>query len=171
MEISIKKYTDEDLMRRACEMTMHGKKSNMTLEKIYKCEHSPMRTQMFWVEMLDIPTFASTHFRTHSQGITHFVKSNREDLPGHTGDAGRWQPVNHGMWLNAQSLVNLARRRLCYKAHHEVRKIMEEIVNNMYLLDPALAEHMVPECEYRNGCHELRPCGHFESLKINYTNP
>lgn len=170
MEISIKKYTDEALMRRACEMTMHGASSNMTLEKIYECEHSPMRTQMFWVEMLGIPTFASVHFRTHKIGVEHFVTSNREDRGGEE-KVGRWTPVNHGMFVNAQALINMARRRLCSKAHYEVQNIMGEILNNMYLLDPDLAERMVPECEYRNGCHELRPCGYFESLKKNSTNP
>lgn len=170
MEISIKKYTDEALMRRACEMTMHGASSNMTLEKIYECEHSPMRTQMFWVEMLDIPTFASVHFVRHKIGVEHFVTSNREDRGGKE-ETDRWTPVNHGMLINAQALINMARKRLCYKAHHEVRKIMEEIVNSMYMIDADLADRMVPDCEYRNGCHELRPCGYFESLKKNSTNP
>jgi hypothetical protein len=169
MEISIKKYTDEALMRRACEMTMHGETSNMTLEKIYKCEHSPIRTQMFWIEMLGIPSFASTHFVRHKIGVEHFVSTNREDRGGN-GEANRWTPVNHGMLINAQALINMARKRLCYKAHHEVRKIMEEIFKSMCLLDVDLANHMVPECEYRNGCHELRPCGYFESLKKNSTN-
>lgn len=169
MEISIKKYTDEALMRRACEMTMHGASSNMTLEKIYECEHSPMRTQMFWVEMLGIPTFASVHFTRHKIGVEHFVTSNREDRGGNE-ETDRWTLVNHGMWVNAQALINMSRKRLCYKAHHEVRKVMEEIVNNMYMIDADLADKMVPECEYRNGCHELRPCGYFESLKKNSTN-
>ena len=170
MEISIKKYTDEALMRRACEMTMHGTSSNMTLEKIYECEHSPIRTQMFWVEMLGIPTFASVHFTRHKIGVEHFVTSNREDRGGNE-ETDRWTPVNHGMFINAQALVNMARKRLCSKAHHEVRRIMEEIFKSMCLLDIDLANHMVPECEYRNGCHELRPCGYFESLKKNSTNP
>ena len=170
MEISIKKYTDEALMRRACEMTMHGSSSNMTLEKIYECEHSPMRTQMFWVEMLGIPTFASVHFTRHKIGVEHFVTSNREDRGGNE-ETDRWTLVNHGMFINAQALINMARKRLCSKAHPEVQEIMGEILNNMYMLDSDLAEHMVPECEYRNGCHELRPCGYFESLKKNSTNP
>lgn len=136
----------------------------MTLEKIYGCEHSPLRTQIFWVEMLGIPTFASTHFVRHKFGVEHFVSTNREDRGGDE-EANRWTLVNHGMHINAQALINMARKRLCYKAHHEVRKIMEEIVNNMYMIDADLADRMVPECEYRNGCHELRPCGYFESLK------
>ena len=82
MEISIRKLTDEKLMQRACEMTMHGETSNMTLEKIYKCEHSPIRTQMFWIEVLGIPSFASVHFVRHKIGVEHFVSTNREDRGG-----------------------------------------------------------------------------------------
>lgn len=163
MEITIKKLTDDNLMRRACEMTMHGKKSNMTLEKMYKCEHSPMRTQMFWIEMLGIPTFASVHFVRHKIGVEHFVTTNRDDRGGES-KVDRLTPVNHGMLINAQALVNLARKRLCSEAHKEVQYIMGKIVEYMYLLDADLAERMVPDCEYRNGCYSLRGCGYFEAL-------
>ena len=165
MEVIVEKYTDEELMRRACSMTINGAESKMTLKKIYECEHSPMRTQMFWVEMRGIPTFVSTHFRTHNTGITHFVKSNREDRSGFTGDQGRWQPVNHAMWLNAQNIINLARKRLCRKSHEETVKVMQEIVAAVCKVDPDLGNILRPECLYRNGCHELSSCGYFAKMK------
>lgn len=164
MKIIVKKLTDEALMRRACEMTMHGTESKMTLDKIYQCEHSPMRTQMFWIEMLDIPSFVSVHFRTHSVGTTHFVTSNREDRGG-AEDVNRWTPVNHGMLINAQALVNLARKRLCFKAHEETRWIMECVKAAISQEDPALSQKLVTECEYRRGCPELKSCGYYETVK------
>jgi len=111
------------------------------------------------VEMLDIPTFVSVHFRTHSLGITHFVKSNREDRASCSGDIGRMQPVNHGMILNAQSLINLSRKRLCFKSHELTKGVMEEIRHEVMVVDSALAEYMVPECVYRGRCLEKKPCG------------
>ena len=167
MEIIVKKLTDEALMRRACEMTMHGVESKMTLDKIYQCEHSPMRTQMFWIEMLDIPSFVSVHFRTHSVGITHFVTSNREDRGGGE-NVDRWTPVNHGMFLNAQSLVNLARKRLCTKAHVATREVMNGICNELLLEDPDLSAYMLPECIYRGGCFEPKSCGWFDSIGFEH---
>ena len=161
MEIIVKKLTDEALMRRACEMTMRGVESKMTLDKIYQCEHSPMRTQMFWIEMLGIPSFVSVHFRTHSVGITHFVTSNREDRGGGE-NVDRWTPVNHGMLLNAQSLVNLARKRLCTKAHAETRKVMIKIRKQVLFEDPDLFSYLLPECVYRGGCFEPKSCGWYE---------
>lgn len=158
MQVKIVKMTDESLMRRACEMTTRGQ-SRMTLGKMYACKHSPIRTQMFWIEMLDIPTFASTHFRTHGTGITHFVQSNREDRGGDP-EAARWTPINHGMWLNAESLQNLAYKRLCGNAHDVVQSIMNAIKVHMFDVDEHLARTLVPLCMWRGGlCDELKSCG------------
>src|SRR6056297_3145672 len=99
MRIIVTKLTDEKIMRRACEMTMHGKKSKASLAAMYRCEHSPMRTQMFWVEMHEIPQFVSVHFVRHNVGVEHFVSSLRDDLWGQ-GTEDRWSPVMHGMCLN-----------------------------------------------------------------------
>lgn len=159
MEVIIEKCTDEILMRKACETTINAE-SKMTLEKIYFCEHSPMRTQIFWVRLNDIPTFVSTHLVRHKIDVEHYVKSNREDRPAYSGEGGgRWHSVNHGMRISAQSLVNLARKRLCAQSHMATRKVMLAIVESMKDVDPALAEKLVPDCIYRGGCFELRPCG------------
>ena len=162
MKIKVSKVTSVELIRWACAMTIDSE-SNMTLDRIYRNEHSPMRTQMFTVEMLGIPTFVSTHFRTHSQGITHFVKSLREDRCGN-GKEDRWTPTNHGMFLNAQSLINLARKRLCYKSHDETVRVMKAVRREVEEVDSLLALYMVRECEYRNGCHEDVSCGYWGKI-------
>lgn len=156
MEITVKKLTDETLMRRACEMTFRGK-SKVSLEKMYKAEHSPIRTQMFWIEFHDIPTFASVHLVRHKIGVEHFVLSNREDRGGDPF-ADRWTPVSHGMFINAQALINMSRKRLCKKAHPYVQKVMSDLRDEIAKVDPALAKCMVKECDYRGRCHELKPC-------------
>ena len=161
MDITIKKLTDISVMQRACEMTMkENKSSKITLEKIYFCEHSPIQTQVFWIEILGIPTFVSVHLVRHKIGVTHFVESNREDLGGN-GIANRLTPVNHGMFINAQALINMARKRLCFKTHKDTRKVMEAIKNKMENIDPDLSKFMIAECDYRNSCHELKSCGRF----------
>ena len=106
MMVRAEKLTGTDLMRWACGLTI-DKESTIDLYEIYKNEHSPIRTQLFKVEMLDIPTFVSVHFVRHTQGVTHFVKSNRKDRGG-KDDVDRWTPVNHGMLCNAQALINMA---------------------------------------------------------------
>jgi thymidylate synthase ThyX len=111
---------------------------------------------MFWVEMRGIPTFVSVHLVRHKIGVEHFVQSNRTDVVETIAD--RNTPINHAMLLNAQSLVNLSRKRLCMKASKETREVMQEIKNKVGLVDEILPKYMVKDCEYRGKCVERNPC-------------
>jgi hypothetical protein len=93
-EIIIKKLTDESVLRRACDMTRKPGMvpSQMTLEKIYRCEHSPIRTQQFWIELHGIETFVSVHLVRHKIGVEHYIESNRDDrIPYAEGSSPRYQ--------------------------------------------------------------------------------
>lgn len=162
MKIEVEKLTDLDLMRWACEMTIDHK-SLVSLDSIYKCEHSPMRTQLFKISMCGIPTFVSTHFVRHSKGVVHYVKTQRDDRGG-TEDSNRWTPTNHGMICNAQALINMSRKRLCLNSHHETVAIMRELKDRVREVDNDLAKYMVRECEYRGGCYELNSCGWWDKI-------
>lgn len=157
MKITAMKLTDEKLMQRACQFTI-DKETNISLEKIYRCEHSPMRTQIFWVEMCDIPTFVSVHLIRHKIGVEHFVKSNRDDRGGN-GDEDRNTPVNHAMLINAEALITMARKRLCRKAHPKTVEVMEAIRQAVRDEDLELYKRMVKNCVYRGGCYEPVSCG------------
>jgi hypothetical protein len=160
MKILIEKVTGDIHMRTVCEFTS-GKQSKISLKRMYQCEHSPIRTQIFFVRMYNIPSFVSVHFVRHKIGVDHFVKSNRSDSTGISDEQiNRLTPVDHLMIVNAQSLINIARKRLCYKAHEETVKVMEAIKEEMFKIDKDLYPFLVPECSYRGGiCHELQPCG------------
>ena len=158
MKIVIEKLTNIEHLQEACNFTS-GKISNVSLKKMYACEHSPIRTQLFLIKMYDIHTFVSVHLVRHNINITHFVKSNRSDITGiEDKDITRLDPVNHLMLMNAQSLINVARKRLCRKSHEETRKVMILIKEEILKVDPDLYEFLVPECVYRGKCYELKPC-------------
>jgi hypothetical protein len=110
--------------------------------------------------MSDLPTFVSVHFVRHKIGVEHFVKTMRDDLyvdPDFVAD--RNTPVNHGMLINLQALIQMCRKRLCYKAHKKAVAAMRKIVKAVLEIDPELRPFLVPECAYRNGyCPELREC-------------
>jgi len=165
MEIKVKKLTDASLMQKAISFTMFSKKeSKMTLDSIYRTEHSPIRTQLFWVEMYDIPTFVSVHLVRHNIGVNHFVSTRRDDR-GSDGVVTRLTPVNHSMLVNAQALIGISRKRLCTKSHKETRKVMELIKKEVAKVDPDLARYMVEECKYRGGiCPEQKSCGKCEEI-------
>ena len=161
MEVKVTKLTLYKLMNEACAATTGGLVPNIDPYRLYKSEHSPIRTQFFWVEMRDIPTFVSVHLVRHKIGVEHFVKSNRPDRGG-DADANRMTPVNHCMLINAQALISMARKRLCNKASKETRDVMYEIRDQVAIDDDALARAMVPDCIYRHECHELKPCKQHE---------
>ncbi len=160
MEIIIRELTGVEAVRRACEMTMHGQTSKISLRNIYKCEHSPARVRLFWVELKAIPTFVSVHLVRHKHGVEHFVQSMRDDLyidPETIVD--RNTPVNHGMMINAQALMTISRKRLCYKSHVKTVAVWRKLRKAIKEVDPDLQDFMVPDCVYRNGlCPELKVC-------------
>lgn len=167
IKVIVEKITNDDDMREACEFTIDGK-SNMTLDKIYKTEHSPSRTQLFKVKLYNIPTFVSVHLVRHSAvGQLHFVKTNREDR-GATEVANRWTPINHLMYLNAQHLIDMSKKRFCTTASKETREIMKMIKDEIIKVDPDLAKYMVVQCHYRGGiCQELKSCGVYKTYYNN----
>ncbi|MBR6130851.1 MAG: FAD-dependent thymidylate synthase [Bacteroidales bacterium] len=187
--VTVRKVTDEELMRSACEMTFLGK-SSQSLLSIYKSEHSPVRTQMFWVELKNIPLASSTHILRHHVGSTPYQLSCRDDrnggynhFPDRIGNiveminagelenaidelnwlkdnADRQTPVNLGLFLNAQSLIDMSKLRLCSQAHKETLTIFRALKAKIAEVDPSLAYVMVRKCVYRGGiCGEPRCCG------------
>lgn len=191
--ISVRKLTDEELMKDACEMTFSGK-SRQNLLSIYKSEHSPARTQLFWIKAENIPLFVSTHLLRHHVGSVPFQLTCRDDRTGgnpgliakvdsiierlksNTGEAmtasviaelkwlqensDRYTPVNLGLLVNAQSLIDMAKLRLCGQAHKETIHVFSAIKQAIQKIDPDLASMMVRKCVYRGGiCGETRCCG------------
>lgn len=122
-------------------------------------EHSPIRVIQWRIELKEIPTFVNGHLVRHKVGVEPFIKSLREDRCG-KGDENRWSPQNGTFYMNPQSLMTMARRRLCTCASAETRLIMKAIVDAVAETDIELASQMVPMCIYRNGiCHEFKSCG------------
>lgn len=162
MNITITKITNKQLLDLACSYTA-GKGVNVKdIKKFYLSEHSPIRTQMFVIEMQDIPSFVSTHFVRHKIGVEHFVKSNRPDRGG-DGEANRLSPVNHMMFCNAQALINMARKRLCRKASVETQYVMRQIAAKMVNIDYELSLCLIPDCMYRGECYEFNSCGRMQA--------
>lgn len=129
-------------------------------DKLYNSEHSPCRTVCFWV-VLEIPYWVSVHLVRHKFGVEHFVSSQRNDRQSDYDrtKAPQDSPVYHGMFINAQALISISRKRLCQKASPETRHAWELVYQAINDYDPELASHMVPECIYRGGeCHEFKSC-------------
>lgn len=203
-ECTVRKLTDEELMKDACEMTFAGT-SNQSLLSIYKSEHSPVRTQLFWIKLKGIPLYVSTHLLRHHVGSQPFQLTCRDDRNGGNpgfikkidainenlanalngaqngdydflesvlsdaidelkwlqGNADRYTPVNLGIFVNAQSLIDMSKLRLCAQASAETRVVFQTIKAKVWEIDPSLAALMVRKCVYRGGiCGEPKCCGY-----------
>jgi hypothetical protein len=64
------------------------------------------------------------------------------------------------MYINAQELMFMARRRLCMQADPYTRAVMNEICNQIIALCPEFTDTLEPMCFYRGGrCTEFNCCG------------
>jgi hypothetical protein len=161
MKVTAEKITSVDDLKWACEKTMHhGSADKMTVDRMARCEHSPLRTQIYRIDIDQVKTKVSVHLVRHKIGVEHFVLSNRDDRGGAGDDEiTRNTPVDHGMLINAQELIQMSRKRLCYNSHKETVATMMRIKSAVGMVEPELTPYMVPECVYRNGlCPELRMC-------------
>lgn len=202
--VSVRKLTDIELMHSACETTS-GLHSGVSLSGIYKSEHSPARTQLFWITLENVKLFVASHFVRHHVGSVPFQLTQREDrrkggntflskcdsIVGKLDEAvalvndGKkidtaykiieaeealrdlWKTsdrntrVNLSILVNAQSLIDMAKLRLCKKSHVETIKAFECIKTKIKEVDSSLAELLVKKCVYRGGiCGELKCCGY-----------
>ena len=157
---------------------------------MYKAEHSPTRTQVFWIECKNIPLFIATHLLRHHVGSVPFQLTCRDDRKGGNpsliqkleeiksklnnivnevqegrsdyadfviseiqdeltylqGNSDRYTPVNLGLFINAQSLIDMAKLRLCKQAHAETIEVFQAIKDEVAKADSELAAMMVRKC-------------------------
>lgn len=197
MNVEITKLTDEKLLQRANGFTT-GRDSHMTLAQAYRAGHSPIRTQLFWVECTDIPLFVASQLVRSHVGVQFFQRSKRIDRGGadfrevcediahriskaedhlHMGFMAffddpieeienlpnrfdRYAPTDIAFIINAEAIINMAHKRLCGKASSETNELITKIAIQVAIVDPALVEHLVPQCVFRGGiCSEPKTCG------------
>lgn len=167
-KVEILKYpTEEDwLLCKKCTLNTVGKDSakmptDEWKHKLLMSEHSPIRTLNFCIKMT-LPYYVSVHFCRHFVGATHFVQSQRNDRQDKYDrtKAPQDAPVSHIMYVNAQALMNIARRRLCTQADKFTRSVMQEICKQVEAQCPEFRGCLEPMCSYRNGkCTEFNCCG------------
>ena len=166
MKIEMLKHpTDEDwLFCKQCALNTIGKTSaklptDEWKVKILRAEHSPIRTLWFAFK-IEIPYWVSVHFCRHKM-CEHFVQSQRDDRANNDiprAEKPQGELVSHILYVNAQELMFMARRRLCNQASEETREVMKEIVRQVLETNPEFKEFLVPMCVYQKSCPEFSAC-------------
>lgn len=129
--------------------------------KLIMSEHSPIRRMKFYWRWKDIKSWVSVHFVRHKIGIEHFVSTQRTDRTGVNRDElPQGSFVSHACEAEAQTLINISRKRLCNCASKETRDAWQHVKNKVSDCEPELASCMVRECIYRGFCPEMFGCGY-----------
>lgn len=140
-------------------------------KKLLISEHSPIRLLTLKWRWEGIYSWVSVHFARHWLGWDKWVSTQRSDR---TGVDRNKQPqdtkVNMDIKANAQSLINVARFRLCFQASPETRACMEDLKLKVSEVEPEIADVMVPNCVYRCGCPEFKSCGYWERFVSSVEN-
>lgn len=194
LKVNVKKLVGLDILKEAAEMTFLGSSNKLTLDKAYRCEHSLSYTQQFWIRIFDMPLYIATQFIRHSVGNVSFQLSCRDDRNGANvglttllselvdvaqnggnteamisdifSKVDRYTHVNLGMYINAQALINMSKKRYCGNASMESQVVFDLIADTVGDVDKDLANYLVPTCVYRNGlCPELKCCNFNKTSK------
>ena len=160
MKAIVKKNYNPEVPNEFAGFTTHGKECKAPNKYWFSCEHSPIRMFRYVIQLLDVKTFVSVHLVRHGKFAEHAVMSKRDDLrPDKDEKVDRNTPVNHMIETNAQELINISRKRLCYKSSKETVATWKKVCNQVKEVEPQLYPYLVPECAYRNGiCPEPRMC-------------
>lgn len=130
-------------------------------ERILAARHSPIRRLRFSFLIEEIPSWVSVHLCRHVHAQP-YVKSQRNDRQGdYDRNAARQDaPVNMIWDMNAETLMEIANKRLCFQASTETREVIAEICRQVIEKCPEFQQRLVPMCDYHNGkCYEMYPCG------------
>ena len=137
------------------------------IHSILKARHSPIRYARYCFLMQDIPSWVSVHFARHVHAQP-YVRSQRNDRQSeYDRNAARQDtPVTMIYDVNAEELMCIANKRLCYQAAFETRQVMKAMCELAETYTPELKGLLVPMCQRNGGiCLEMKPCGRMANVK------
>lgn len=126
--------------------------------KILIAEHSPIRDISVKWTWHGIKSWVATHWSRHK--FEKYIKSQRSDRTGIPRDKlPQDAPVDFTGDANVQALIDTMRKRLCRQSSTETRQYAEDFKAALHEVEPEIADVLVPQCVYRAGCAEMKPCG------------
>ena len=154
------------LVKNACRTTV-GKQftekepSNEFKKKLLISEHSPIRLLEFYWHWESVKYWVAMEWARHKN--EKFITSSRNDRQNmfDRNKAPQDAPVNFDGYANMQNLIDAWRKRLCYQATKEARELAEDFKSELANTNKAESDVLVPNCIYRCGCPEIKPCGLF----------
>ena len=156
---------------------------------VIMAEHSPIKLVEYLISFKDLRQWVGVHLLRHEH-ILPYIHSQRvdrrEDIDSLTkkvmsiieedvkSDESfnkrdylfQGEPNDQDFVVNAQTLINISRKRLCHCASKETREAWIAVKEAIKEFDPIMASFMVPNCIYRGRCPEMNTCGYYKTDKF-----
>lgn len=130
---------------------------------ILLAEHSPIRDISVKWRWRDMPHWVTVHWVRHKW--EKFVRTQRTDRTGiDRTKLPQDEPQTFTGEANVQHLIDTMRKRLCRQASPETRRYAEDFKRTLHDVEPEISDVLVPNCVYRCGCPEMKPCRHWDEL-------
>lgn len=129
-------------------------------KKLLISEHTPIRLLEFDWSWRGIKYWLSQEWARHR--FEKFISTQRDDrLKDKISRDNKSQGalVDFDGYANMQNLIDAWRKRLCYQATDEARKLAEDFKCELHKTHPLEANVLTPNCIYRHGCPEFTCCG------------
>lgn len=141
-----------------------GREPSSTFKRrILIAEHSPIRDISIKWRWKDMPHWVTVHWVRHKW--EKFVRTQRSDRTGVPREKlPQDEPQTMVCEANCQHLIDTMRKRLCGQASKETRQYAEDLKEEIGKIQPELADVLVPNCVYRCGCPEMKPCAFFNEF-------
>ena len=166
MNITLLKYpTDEDwAFAKQCALVTIGKEMKTAPDmewkhSILRARHSPIRTLQFAFYLEGVPYWVSTHLARHVHAQP-FIRSQRNDRQSeYDRNAARQDaPVDMIWYMNAEELMPIVEKRMCYLAALETRDVALVIRKLVLEQCPEFHDLLEPPCTRMRTCREMYPC-------------
>ena len=148
-------------------------------------EHSPIKLVEYTISFTDLKQWVGVHLLRH-QYVLPFIHSQRvdrrnlddcvekvmsiisDDVKNDSSFNKRdylfqGEPNDQDFVVNAQTLINISRKRLCKTASKETPEAWKAVQGAIREFDPVMASFMVANCVYRGFCPERESCGFWKS--------
>ena len=129
-------------------------------------EHSHIKLVEYLISFKDLKTWVGIHILRHPFVLPfiHSQRDDRRDNPIPRDEMGQGTPNDQDFVMNAQTLINVSRKRLCGAAAADTRKAWKMVKKEIEKQEPIMASVMVPNCIYRGFCPEGdRCCGYVKT--------
>lgn len=130
-------------------------------------EHSPIRCLEIDWTWEDMEYWVSTeHSRHKYEKFITTQRDDRTDNPIPRREKPQGAPVNYDGYANAQNLIDMMRKRLCFQATQEAREAAEDLKRKIKQNgEPELAFVLQKNCIYRGGCPEINKCPYWQKFR------